>query len=133
VSPPPLSDGTRAIPNVTPSQFKSAFGDKGFSCNDPVELAGQWATTCTETSDTVVAFGSDAQTINVVMATARAGQAGQLFDTVIQGVCPPADVGPISAWAHAHLDSGGDADIDGYHVSIAGLAGIFALTIDRTQ
>ena len=40
----------RALPNLTVSQFKRAFGDKGFSCQPSVELAGQWATACTEGS-----------------------------------------------------------------------------------
>ena len=50
VSPSPLSDltpGIPALPNLTVSQFKRAFGDEGFSCQPPVELAGQWATACT--------------------------------------------------------------------------------------
>jgi hypothetical protein len=143
VSPSPLSDrtsGIPALPNLTVSQFKRAFGDKGFSCQPPVELAGQWATACTEGSDSVVAFGSDDHTIDVVMATlvvssqaATPGQEGQLIDTVVQGVCLPTDVGRISAWAHAHMESGGQTNIDGYHVTIADFAGNFALTINRSQ
>lgn len=142
-SPLSLSDltaGIPTLPNLTPSQFKSALGDRGFSCEQPAQLAGQWATACRESSTSVVAFGADDHSIDVVIATlvgssqaATAGQAGQLIDTVVQGVCRPADVGRISAWAHAHMESGGQTNIDGYHVSIADLAGNFALTIDRTQ
>lgn len=129
-----ITTDLRAFPNLTPAQFRSALGARGFSCSQPTQLGGQWATTCRQPTEFVVAFGSNDHTIGVISATVtEPAAAPEFFDAVVQSTCSPADVGQIDAWTRAHASGDGQTDVDGYTVSILHFAGNVSLSIVRSR
>lgn len=137
-SPPPPSQSVTgdmlAFPNLTPAQLESAFGALGFSCDGPRQLGGQWVTTCRQRTGAVAGFGSSDHTIVVVSATLTDPTAApEFFDSVVQSVCSPADVGEIDAWTHAHLQGDSQTDIDGYNVNVIRFGDTVTLTIVRSR
>jgi hypothetical protein len=133
---PDVTSGPPSFPNLTVSQFRSAFSGMGFSCEEPLRAGAIWGTSCRQSSGSIVAFGPNDHSINVVMATvvesSTAGQTGQLFDRVVQVVCPPADASRIDAWANGHMEAGGQTDVDGFTVIITNLAGAVSMSIIRS-
>lgn len=131
---------TPGLSNLTQAHFAAALKERGLTCDPPAQRIGTWTTGCRAGSGTVVtAIGTSERTVDAVTAArfrqdeaSGTADAGELFTAVVQAVSPPADAAQMSAWVRDHLASGGQTDIDGYHLTIVETGGLVSLTISES-